>query len=128
MREVPLKVGTESHKFTVVAHLPTNDAEIATVSQTEAVRVRWACRAYRIELQEKSGARPFVKEMGDKATHEEVQAIVASYDPTVVRERGATGPRPPITLTSAEIKACKNDPVKIAALLAAKGLNVELVD
>lgn len=79
-------------------------------------------RGFRIESQERSGAREKFRENG---TPEEIAKLVAEYDPTVVRPRVA-GPRKP-----AEVKLQKGKksytPEELGALLAAAGIKANLV-
>lgn len=127
MKQEKLQVGTTEHKHTVTLRIPESDEDMKVLSHGSlTVRLRYFIRAWRIENQEKSGARAYVRELGDAAEDKALQAIIDGFDATTVRERVKAGPRPPIKLTAAELKACGNDPVKLAALMAAKGVTIEV--
>lgn len=87
-----------------------------------AVVIRCFNRGFRIESQERSGAREAFRE---NKPVEDIAKLVATYDPNAVRAR-ATGPRKP-----AEIKLAKGKksytPDELASLLAAAGIKANLI-
>lgn len=125
MKTETLRVGAKGTREAV--KVPVRIAENledmnALAKSNLGVVIRCFNRGFRIESQERSGAREKFRENG---TVEEIAALVANYDPTVVHPR-ATGPRKP-----AEIKLTKGKktytPEEMAALLAAAGVKANLV-
>lgn len=123
MKSITLRVGDKASKrppVKVPLNIAENPSEMVTLAKgSEAVVVRCFNRGWRIENQERSGARDKFKEGGDEAA---VAAIVASYDPTKVAERTG-GTRKPKTVTLPKgKKSFSADDLK--ALLAAQGIQV----
>ncbi len=125
MKQVNLKVGAKSTGRPSVV-VPCNVAEnvedmSALAKNSVPVIVRCFNRGFRIESQERSGAREAFK---GGQTVDQIAAIVAGYDPTAVVER-ARGPKPP-----KEIKLQKGKksytPDEISALLAQAGIKANV--
>jgi len=96
MKAIELKIGDKKSKREAVKvplQVPENLAELNSRAKgSEAVVLRWAIRGYRIECQERSGARDAFKA---GKTAEEIATIVNNYDPTaaVVRTRTPAAPK-----------------------------------
>jgi len=104
----------------------TIDELIACAKKSDEVILRGANRGRRIEHQERSGARDWLKEhQNDDADAKlaSLTQIVADYDPTVVKERKAPT-RKPKTVTLPKGKK-KYDPAELAELLKAQGIQVD---
>lgn len=127
MKQVNLKVGAKGERPPVV--VPVNIAEnvddmTSLAKNNVGVIVRCFNRGFRIESQERSGAREAFKA---GKTVEEIAKIVTGYDPTEVSVRGG-GPRPP---KEVKLRPGKKSytPDEIRALLADAGVkNVNIVD
>ena len=92
---------------------------------------RWANRGFRIESQERSGARDKLKELRAANTEEaEVQKaiaeLVSNYDPTQKAARG--GPRGPKQVTIKTGKGGKIDAASFVEQLKAAGINVNFAE
>jgi hypothetical protein len=125
MKTESLRVGAKGTReaVKVPVQIAENLEDVQALSKGElGVVIRCFNRGFRIESQERSGAREKFREGG---TPEEIAQLVATYDPTVVRPRTA-GPRKP-----AEIKLTKGKksytPDELSALLAAAGVKANLV-
>lgn len=125
MKTESLRVGAKGTREAI--KVPVRIAESIEDMQTLAkgnlgVLIRCFNRGFRIESQERSGAREAFR---DNKGPEEIAKLVAEYDPTVVRPR-ASGPRKP-----AEVKLQKGKksytPEELGALLAAAGIKANLV-
>lgn len=123
MKAIGLKVGDKASKrpaFKVPLQIAESASDATALAKNnEAVLVRCFNRGWRIENQERSGARDAFKAGKSEA---EIAAVVAGYDPTKVSER-TFGPRKPKTVTLPKGK--KNftaDDLK--ALLEAQGIVV----
>lgn len=131
MKQGTIRIGvTDGAKVKVPINEPETIDDLQKLSRgSEQVLVRWATRGYRIECQERSGARDFVRENASLPEAEltrKTAEFVASYDPTKVVER--TGrPRKPVTVTVPKGKKSMSRD-EVAAMLAAAGLKVEMVD
>lgn len=125
MKTISLRIGDKKSKRDAVK-VPLQIAENLTdmsqlAKQNEAVVVRCFNRGWRIENQERSGARDA---FGEGKTEQEVAQTVASYDPTVVTPRTG-GVRKPKTV--ALPKGKKNFSADdLRALLEAQGIKVEV--
>lgn len=124
MKTISLRIGDKKSKREAVK-VPLSIAENATDMLTlakgsEAVVTRCFNRGYRIENQERSGARDAFKE---GKTESEIATIVSTYDPTTSQPR-SSGPRKPKTIALVKgKKSYSADDLK--ALLAANGIQVE---
>lgn len=125
MKEGKLKVGAKSTgrpSVVVPCSLAENVEDMTKLAHGDVgVVVRCFNRGFRIESQERSGAREAFKE---GQTPEQIAAIVAAYDPTQVAER-AKGPKPPKEI---KLKAGKKSytPDEIAELLKSAGVKANL--
>jgi hypothetical protein len=91
------------------------------------VITRWANRGFRIESQERSGAREKLRELRAANTDEaevvrQISELVANYDPTQKAARG--GPRGPKQVTIKTGKGGKIDAASFVEQLKAAGINV----
>lgn len=150
MKADKLTIGTRKNggrSAIVNIQLPESDAEIATVVKSEAARVRLVQRALRIEMQERSGARDAIEEApsadfevvqdGDNkvtrckngsATFEAIEKAVREYDASAEVQRTGRPAKPKeVKVSASDLKSALKDTSKLAALLAAQGitLNVE---
>jgi chemotaxis response regulator CheB len=105
MKTENLKVGGKGiEAVTVPVRQAENIDDLSTLAKGNAeVITRWANRGYRIECQERSGARDALKEGREKnvATEQltsDIAKIVADYDPTEKAARGGPRERKPITI------------------------------
>lgn len=128
MKDGSLKIGTKGGpQVSVPIAEPENIEDVRTLSRgSEIVVLRCFTRGWRIENQERSGARDYVRENGGKLEEAELAKgaakIVAEYDPTKVAERLGR-PRAPKKVTlPAGVKSMTPD--KLAELLAAQGVEV----
>lgn len=98
MKTISLRVGDKKSKrapIKVPLQIAENATDMLTLAKgAEAVVVRCFNRGFRIENQERSGARDAFKA---GKTDAEIAAIVASYDASVSEPR-ASGPRKPKTI------------------------------
>jgi len=120
MKTVTLKVGAKGERTAVA--VPCQLAETLEDMQKLArnkieVVIRMFNRGFRIESQERSGARESFR-AGDPI--EVIAKKVADYDPTVVQPR-TTGPRPPKIVTVPKGKKSFTAD-EVAAMLAAAGI------
>lgn len=125
MKTETLRVGAKGTReaVKVPVKIAENLEDMNTLTKGNlAVVIRCFNRGFRIESQERSGAREAFRE---NKSPDEIAKLVAEYDPTVVHPR-STGPRKP-----AEIKLTKGKktytPEEMAALLAAAGVKANLV-
>jgi hypothetical protein len=125
MKTATLRVGTKGAKpYTVPVRTAESLEDVQELSKRDVgVVIRCFNRGFRIESQERSGARDAFREGKNE---KEIADIVAAYDPTKVVPRSA-GPRKP-----KEVKLVKGKksytPEEIQALLAGSGVkNVTLV-
>lgn len=134
MKTANLKVGVKGvPAITVPVRDPETLEDLQTLSKGSLeVLIRWARRGFRIECQERSGARDAVREAGTAGQSDDaakakltqsVGAIVASFDPTVVTPR-ATGPRKPVELKVQKGKRYSQE--ELAALLAGAGIKANI--
>lgn len=127
MKEIKIKVGAKGTREPVVVpgRAAENVEDMTSLAKSDVnVIMRCFNRGWRIECQERSGAREAFRA---NKTAEEIAKIVAGYDPTVASERGS-GPRQPKVVA---LKPGKKSytPDEIRALLADAGVkNVNLVD
>lgn len=124
MKIFNLKVGDKKSGRDAVK-VPLNVAEnsadmIALAKNDEAVAVRCFNRGWKIENQERSGARDAFKA---GKTADEIAAIVASYDPTKVAERGPRTPKAPPTVKLE--KKSRYSLEELQAALAAAGVQID---
>lgn len=122
MKTANLKVGVKGKPaITVPIRDPETLEDLQTLSHGSLeVLIRWARRGFRIESQERSGARDAFR---DGRTQEAVAAIVNAFDPTVVTPR-ATGPRKPVELKVQKGKRYTQE--ELAALLAGAGIKANI--
>lgn len=118
MKQAKLKVGVKGVEPVIVPiDEPENVEDLQKLSKGDPkVLVRWATRGYRIECQERSGARDHVRDFSGKIPPEqlakEVTEIIAKFDPKVLQPR--TGrPKKPV-----EVKLPKGQKTFTAADLA----------
>lgn len=134
MKTANLKVGVKGvPAVTVPIRDPETLEDLQTLSKGSLeVLIRWARRGFRIECQERSGARDAVREAGAAGQADDagkaalttrVGQIVAAFDPTVVTPR-ATGPRPPVQLKVQKGKKYSQE--ELAALLTAAGIKANI--
>lgn len=129
MKTEDLRVGGKGvEPVTVPVRQAENIDDLSTLAKGNAeVITRWANRGYRIECQERSGARDALKEGREKGVDTatltaEVAKIVAEYDPTAKAARGGPRERKPITIKAgAGGKVSMED---FLAQLAAAGVKV----
>lgn len=117
-----LRVGAKGTREAVT--VPVREAEnvddMEELSNGSAdVVVRCFNRGWRIESQERSGAREAFRE---GKTEAEIASIVAGYDPTVVKPRAPRAPKV-VELTPGKETYSRDE---LAALLAAKGIQVQV--
>jgi hypothetical protein len=140
MQSEKLKVGVEGFNVVVDVRVPQTAAEcLALARNSEEYLVSKFTRGWRIDNQEDSGARDLVAariagksktalsdESFVKALTADVQKVVNEYNPLEPSQRGR--PRGPtkVTLTAAEMTAIQKNPAKLAEIMAAKGLKVEV--
>lgn len=150
MRNDKLNIGTRKNGGRVISvevSIPETDVEIATVTKTEATRARLIERALRIELQERSGARDIIENApasdfeskrddegnvvnvckAGSATAKAIAEAIKNYDPSAERKRGGrpAGPKS-VEIAESDLKSAMKDPSKLAALLAAQGVKLNL--
>lgn len=136
MKTVNIRVGVKGiPAITVPGRAGENLEDIQTLSRGKLeVLIRCFNRGWRIECQERSGARDEVREKGSAAQGHpdllaaltaEVGKLVAGYDPTVVHPR-VGGPRKPVEIKLAKGKKSYT-PDEMAALLAQHGVKATLV-
>lgn len=124
MKTATLRVGVKGQKpFNVPVRTAENLEDVKELAKNSAeVVTRCFNRGFRIESQERSGARDAFRE---GKSEPEIAQMVATYDPTQVVAR-SSGPRKP-----KEIKLVKGKksytPEEISALLAASGVKANLV-
>lgn len=134
MKTANLKVGVKGvPAITVPVRDPETLEDLQSLSHGSLeVLIRWARRGFRIECQERSGARDAVREAGAQGQADEtakaaltqrVAGIVGAFDPTVVTPR-ATGPRNPVELKVQKGKRYSQD--ELAALLAGAGIKANI--
>lgn len=134
MKTANLKVGVKGvPAITVPVRDPETLEDLQALSHGSLeVLIRWARRGFRIECQERSGARDAVREAGaqGQATDElkaaltrSVAGIVEKFDPTVVTPREGR-PRKPVELKVQKGKRYTND--ELGALLAAAGIKANI--
>lgn len=121
MKAISLKIGKKGARAAVnvplqVAENPSDVLEL--VRGNESVLVRCFNRGWRIENQERSGARDA---FGEGKTVEDIAGIVASYDPSAITPR-TSGPRVPKTVKIEKGKSYSADDLR--ALLEAQGIKV----
>jgi hypothetical protein len=125
MKTESLRVGVKGDRPAVKVPVriaeTLEDVQVLTKGQLP-VFLRMFNRGFRIESQERSGAREAFRE---GQPEENIAKLVADYDATVVRPRVA-GPRKPV-----EVKLQKGkrsySPDELAALLQAAGIKANLV-
>jgi hypothetical protein len=125
MKVVPLRIGAKGDRAAVKVNtrIAENFDELTELAHNDpSVVVRWANRGKRIEDQERSGARDAFKE-GKSA--EEIQELVNSYDPTVVKPRGSGTRGPRTKKVKLEAAQVANIPDSLRELLAAQGVVIE---
>lgn len=125
MKTSNLRVGAKGERKAITVPVRTAETleDMNDLSKgTLAVVLRCFNRGYRIESQERSGAREAFREGKPEA---EIANLVATYDSTAVRPRGEGRPRKPV-----EVKLTKGKksytPDELAALLAAAGVKANL--
>ena len=124
-----LKVGAKGlAAVTVPVKEAENVEDLSTLAKGDAaVIVRWANRGFRIESQERSGAREKLRELrqsgaSDEEVTKQIAELVANYDPTQKAARG--GPRGPKQVTIKTGKGGKIDAASFVEQLKAAGINV----
>lgn len=125
MKTVPLKIGAKGgdrKPIKVPCQLAESTEDMTKLSKGNlAVMTRCFNRGYRIESQERSGAREAFKAGKPDA---EIAALVNDYDPTKVAERVPGAPRTKtVKLTAAQTKLPAE---QLLELLKAQGVNVQL--
>lgn len=124
MKIFNLKVGDKKSGRAAVKvplQVAENSADmIALAKNDEAVAVRCFNRGWKIENQERSGARDAFKEGKDEAA---IAQIVATYDPTKVAERGPRTPKAPPTVKLAQKSRYTLE--ELQAALAAAGVTLD---
>ena len=126
MKTFNLKVGKKGSREAVKVPLQVaeNTADIVALSKNnEAVAVRCFNRGWKIENQERSGARDA---FGEGKSQEEIAKIVAEYDPTRVAERGPRAPKAPPTVKLE--KKSRYSLEELQAALAAAGVKIDTGD
>lgn len=128
MKQDKLKVGVKGTRpaEVVPVNLAENLEDMQKLSHGNlGVVIRCFNRGFRIESQERSGARDAFREGKDNAA---IAALVAGYDPTVVHPR-TVGPRKPVEVKLAKGKKSYT-PEELANILANAGIkaNVTLDD
>lgn len=123
MKTISLKIGDKKsgrQAVKVPLSIAENASDMMTLAKSnEAVVVRCFNRGWRIENQERSGARDAFKEAKDDAA---IAAVVSAYDPTKVAERtGGTRKPKTVTLPKGKRNFSADD---LKALLAANGIQV----
>lgn len=128
-----LKVGAKGlTAVTVPVKEAENVEDLSTLAKGDAsVIVRWANRGFRIESQERSGAREKLRELrtanaSDEQVTSEISQLVANYDPTQKAARG--GPRGPKQVTIKTGKGGKIDAASFVEQLKAAGINVNFAE
>lgn len=124
MKTFNLKVGTKGTREAVKVPLQVaeNSTDMIGLARgNEAVVVRCFNRGWKIENQERSGARDAFRDGADQA---KIAGIVAGYDPTKVTER-TRGPAKPKVVKLAKGKT-KYSLEELQAALAAQGFQVEV--
>ena len=103
----------------------TVDELVQQAKESDDVILRWANRGRRIELQERSGARDWLKENQSLSEEDQITKLtemVNNYDPTIVKERKAPARKPKqVTLPKGKKSF---SPDELAALLQAQGVQV----
>jgi hypothetical protein len=141
MEKATLQIGVKDFSIEVEFSQPTtlSDVHVAARKDEEYIVSKFV-RGYRIDLQEKSGAREYVREMlkgksaaaamKDEAFKKVVKAgiekLLKEFDPSAERKRGPRGPQE-VKVTADEMKAAGNDPQKLMALMISKGVKIQLV-
>lgn len=122
MKLAKLRVGAKGDREAVTVPVReaenVEDMEELSNGSTDVV-VRCYNRGWRIENQERSGARDAFRE---GKTEEEIAQIVADYDPTIVKARAPRKPRE-ITVPAGKESFSQDD---LAALLAQHGIQVKV--
>lgn len=135
MKTAELKVGTKNakHVKVPVQTAETVDEAISLARNDAKVLVRMFNRGYRIEAQEKSGARDKLAELrqatpalSDEEVANQIATIVREFDPTKVKARTgrSSGPKKVVMPTARNGKLSIDD---FKAALAAAGVKVEFV-
>ena len=125
MKTANLRVGAKGERkaITVPVLIGENLEDVQKLSRGKLeVLIRCFNRGFRIESQERSGARDAFRE---NKSAEEIAKLVADYDPTVVHPR-IGGPRKPVEIKLAKGKKSYT-PDELAALLAQHGVKATLV-
>jgi hypothetical protein len=129
---VRLHQETAIEKVVVPVKEAENVEDLSTLAKSDAnVIVRWANRGFRIESQERSGAREKLRELRAAGTPNEevvrqISELVANYDPTAKAARG--GPRGPKQVTIKTGKGGKIDAASFVEQLKAAGINVNFAE
>lgn len=128
MKTISLKIGDRKSgrdPVKVPLLIPENLSDMTELARNNTdVVVRCFTRGWRIENQERSGAR---EAFGEGKTEHEIAKVVADYDPTEVRARGSSGPRKPKTITLPKGKKTFSA-ADLKALLEAQGVVVASED
>lgn len=125
MKTVNLRIGAKGQReaVTVPVRIAENLEDIQTLTKGNlGILTRCFNRGFRIESQERSGARDAFK-AGEPV--EALMKLVAEYDPTVVVKREGR-PRKPVEIKLARGKKSYT-PDELQALLAAAGVKANLV-
>lgn len=133
MKTEKLKVGGKGiAPVTVPVRQAENIDDLSQLAKGNVdVITRWANRGYRIECQERSGARDALKEgreagKDDQTLTSEIAKVVEEYDPTAKAARGGPRERKPITIKAgAGGKVSMDD---FLAQLAAAGVKVNFAE
>jgi hypothetical protein len=136
MKEGTIKIGVKGgFSCKVPIQEPETFEDLRSLSRgNPQVLARWSNRGYRIECQERSGARDVIHEnqqrlksgeLTEAALTRLVAEKVAAFDPTTAAERSGR-PRKPVVV--AVKKGAKLTPEQFAELLAAQGVRVEFAE
>lgn len=126
MKIFNLKIGNKKggrQAIKVPLQVAENTADIIALSQNnEAVAVRCFNRGWKIENQERSGARDA---FGEGKTDAEIAEIVAKYDPTKINERAPRTPKaaPTVKLAAGKTKFSLEE---LQAALAQAGVTLQV--
>jgi hypothetical protein len=132
MKSGKLRIGVKGGaKVVVPIQEPETIDDVNTLSRGNlAVVLRCYTRGWRIENQERSGARDEVRDkknasLDGEALTKLIAEKVQNYDPTAVAARG---PKTPKVIKLAVKKGQKLTTEQLSEMLAAQGINVELAE